>query len=279
VVAQRAKRPGALIHALLWISVLILAHSVPLLAQSSPPLTHARPAWIGQEERIETVLASGTVVHQERIPRGITRPWKIELELDGERLAAIWKPIPTQVRGLESYQAEIAAYRLSRHLGLDMVPPTVERRIGHRWGSLQLWIDGVKHYADVLAEQPDVDAITWSQQVARMRFFDRLIDNPDRHAANILVDASHNLILIDHSRALTLDGTAPATAKIVEPVRFDLHLIAGVRELDLPRLRTLLGDLMSGDRLRALDHIRTVLLTTVDDRHRALGDLVFFKSP
>ena len=34
----------------------------------------------------------------------------------------------------DHYKNEIAAYELDKLLGLGMVPPTVERKIGREWG-------------------------------------------------------------------------------------------------------------------------------------------------
>ena len=44
----------------------------------------------------------------------------------------------------EAYKSEIAAYQLDRLLGLDMVPPTVERRVGSDLASVQLWVEGCR---------------------------------------------------------------------------------------------------------------------------------------
>jgi hypothetical protein len=49
----------------------------------------------------------------------------------------------------ESYKSEIAAYRLDRVRGLDMVPPTVERSVEGESGSLQLWVENCQLLTDV----------------------------------------------------------------------------------------------------------------------------------
>jgi hypothetical protein len=36
--------------------------------------------------------------------------------------------------------AEMVAYRISKHLGINCVPPTVLKKINNQWGSLQLYI-------------------------------------------------------------------------------------------------------------------------------------------
>ena len=66
-----------------------------------------------------------------------------------------WKPLHDEVMHgkMESYRSEIAAYLLSRHLGLDMVPPVVERQVKGVKGAAVFWIDGVRPWDPVVAAQ------------------------------------------------------------------------------------------------------------------------------
>lgn len=229
--------------------------------------------WHGREEAIENVLLHGKVVHKERIGRGITRPFKVLVEHDGERLYAIWKPLgPCLPGSIERYQAEVVAYRLSRYLGLDMVPPTVERRIGQQLGSLQMWVDGFSMYADLVDPKPP--PLVWSHQMARMRFFDELIENPDRNAGNFLVDDSWRVVLIDHSQALAFDRPVETGDKPLS--MFDRHLVDRVRELDSKTLDEVVGDVLPRSDRSQILYQRDVLLGRVDQIQAELGDGVFF---
>jgi hypothetical protein len=246
----------------------------PAFAQHATP----NPPWAGQEEAIETVLRHGEIVASKEIGEGVTKPLKVTLLFEGRQLDAIWKPLdrygdPT---GLERYQAEVAAYRLSRHLHLDMVPPTVPRQIGSRQGSVQMWVHGYKQAAD-LTEPPPAQAVAdWSEAVARMKFFDELIDNPDRHAANYLVDGDWSVVLIDHSRALYFDHQGPMR-QANPPKRFDRSLVERTRELDMAELEALLGDLFRKSDLKSVLHRRDVLVSHVDRTVAQLGELAFFE--
>jgi hypothetical protein len=267
----RARRQLARGSALPATAILLAALLLPAL-----PAAARQAPWIGQEVEIEAFLETAEVVSRERLGSGITRPFRVVLERDGLRRRAIWKPIQRAsfAEGLESYQSEIAAYRLSRHLGLDMVPPTVERRIGNRYGSLQLWVDGYLPFAKLDPAQPPSIA-EWSRQMARMSFFDALIDNPDRHGANFLVDERWQVVLVDHSRTLNFDRRGPLRTE-PPPTRFELTLVERARELDVAVLRSLIGDLLSGSELRALLHRRDELLDRVAEITAQRGERVAF---
>lgn len=72
----------------------------------------------------------------------------------------------------DSYESELAAYALDKTLGLDLVPPTVEREVEQENGALRLWIDGAMSEAERKesgARAPDPAA--WSAEVAAVRLF------------------------------------------------------------------------------------------------------------
>jgi hypothetical protein len=89
---------------------------------------------------------------------------------------------------------ECAAWRLAAAVGgpfTELVPPCVLREIDSEWGSLSLGIAGVP-----VSVAPFNTA---TDQVEAAAFFDCLIGQQDRHAANYRWDAGpHRLWLIDH---------------------------------------------------------------------------------
>ena len=133
---------------------------------------------------------------------GVTHPKQAFFAPGGIAGSAALKYLPSGRQGgfWESYKSEIAAYKLDRILELDMVPPTIERRVGSELASLQLWVENCKLLKDV-EQSKCPHPMAWAKQVCRQRTFDNLIANIDRNAGNLLVDDEWNLILIDHSRA------------------------------------------------------------------------------
>ena len=168
--------------------------------------------WAGHESEVEQMLATGKVLKIEDVPIGVTKPQRATL--DGESaMRFAWKPLtPGYSKGfMESYKAEIAAYKLDRMLGMNMVPPIVERNMNGRNGAAVLWIENVRPWS--VEKPPQGPEPGWSIQLTRMKMFDLLIANIDRNQGNLIYDSDWHLFLIDHSRAFIgkkdLKGIAP----------------------------------------------------------------------
>ena len=169
-----------------------------LSAQFRPDQLAARPA---QEE----FLLTAEIVASEPIGEGVTKPYKLTLRKDGVELKAAWKnPSGEQLGFLEGWQYEIAAYRLDKLIGLDMVPPAVEREFDGRRGALVLWAEN-KYSLLKIVEQgiriPE-EAVERTEKMKWLtRAWDCLIANEDRTQQNILYTEDWRTIVFDHSRA------------------------------------------------------------------------------
>ena len=175
-------------------------------APAEPPAVSSK-VWIGHYAEYEEYLRTAPIDRLTDIPVGVTRPRRAYFAPGGLARSAAVKDLPPGVRGgfWDSYKSEIAAYELDRLLGLDMVPPTVERRVGHDLASVQLWVEGCRVIKDVDQNAPH-DPVPWNREIYRQRVFDNLIANIDDNAGNILVDPLWNMILIDHSRCFFSDS-------------------------------------------------------------------------
>ena len=181
-------------------------------APAAPPPCLGKFASHGEAE---SFLTDADIVQSRSIPRGVAAPQKLTLEKDGRQEFAVFKSIDEHRPGItqlptgpevdfkDSWKYEVAAYEVDKLLGLNMIPPTVERVHNSRRGSLQLWIDGCMSEAERTAKKLSPPGpMAWRQQIFKARAFDSLIYNIDRvNINNLLITPDWKVILIDHSRS------------------------------------------------------------------------------
>ena len=100
---------------------------------------------------------------------------------------------------------EVAVYRIDQLLGFDLTPMTVFHDIDHEGdrltGSTMYFVHGAARPSDVGRKKPD-----------RLRIFDAIIGNSDRHSGNWLVREDGSIVAIDHNRAFEYrPSTRPKT--------------------------------------------------------------------
>jgi uncharacterized repeat protein (TIGR03843 family) len=145
------------------------------------------------------LLAGGAIVVRGRLPRSTNAIFLVEVVGDGARLLAVYKPRRGErplwdfPPGL--YRREVAAWRLSRALGWDLVPPTVEREGPYGEGSLQRFVeaDFTQHYF-TLREDP-----AHHERLRRICLFDLLANNADRKAGHCLLGLDGRVWAIDNA--------------------------------------------------------------------------------
>jgi hypothetical protein len=201
-------------------------------SQAAVPAKSAK-VWVGRHEEYAEYLRTAAIDKVDFIGMGVTKPERAFFAPGGLALSAAVKHLPSSFRGgfWESYKSEIAAYELDRLLRLDMVPPTVERRVGSDLASVQLWLEGCRPLKG-LDQSACPTPIEWAKQVCRQRTFDNLVGNIDRNQGNLLIDDGWNLYLIDHSRAFA-QNRMPFEK---EMTRIDRPFLERLKALDEPTL-------------------------------------------
>ena len=163
------------------------------------------PQEVAGRDGLERFLLAAEILRTEPIGEGVTKPIKVYLGKDGIEGKAIWKnPSGKPFGVLEGWQYEIAAYRMDKLVGLNMIPPTVERALNGKKGSLQYWVESKWSLLDVQEKGTPVpeSAIESTEKMKYMaRAFDSLIANEDRTQQNVLYTEDWRTILIDHSRS------------------------------------------------------------------------------
>jgi len=197
------------------------------------------------------VTARMTVEKQMTGPGAITNPYKMLLEKDGTKRFAAWKnPQGRMLGAMENWMWEIAAYRLDRYLGVNMVPVTIERRHQENRGSLQLWVEGTFHYLEIMEGRTNLPGgkkgVLFNRQVYLQRAFDDLLYNDDRHANNILITDDWRMILIDHSRSFRTTTASLTTLLYNEKSRTHSGTISALPAGFVEKLKTLTPEIVRG---------------------------------
>jgi len=229
--------------------------------------------WAGHEDAIEKHLAEGKVLKMEAVPIGVTKPQRATLEPGGPAERFAWKALnPGYSKGfMESYKAEIAAYKFDRMLDLHMVPPIVERTINGRKGAAVLWVENAKGWS--IERPPQGPEPKWSIQLTRMKMFDQLIANIDRNQGNLIYDDDWHLFLIDHSRAFIDKKDLKGTAALG---RVDRQLWMKMQALTLDQLNQGLGEWVGDKEKKALLLRRDKMAEEIRKMVAKRGDSVFY---
>jgi hypothetical protein len=146
-------------------------------------------------------LERGAIEGIELIPWGSNYTFAALLRAeDGSCCYGVYKPRRGEVplRDFPSgtlYKREVAAYLLARHLGWEMIPPTIVREEGpHGIGSLQLYVEP---RADASGQYERLRE-THRCDLMRMAVFDLLTNNADRKGGHCLLDVRGHVWGIDH---------------------------------------------------------------------------------
>jgi hypothetical protein len=143
------------------------------------------------------ILKEGSVKVEGRLVDASNATLFTELELNGESIRAIYKPISGE-RPLWDFQSgnlafrERAAFLISEAMGLHLVPLTILRDGPFGEGAFQLWID--------IDESIDL-ALYFRETNDHLRsvaLFDAVINNTDRKIGHLLPAQSGELYVCDH---------------------------------------------------------------------------------
>jgi hypothetical protein len=238
----------------------------------------AQEAFQGPE--VERFLKESKIVAMQALGKGATSAQKATLELNGTTHDAVFKTIDErqpqktfadgriELDFQDSWRTEIAAYELDRLLGLGMVPATVERIYDGRQGSLQFWV--TTKIERVSPKDLAGRRAPWNRQMFRMKLFDSMIYNTDRHQDNILCTDDFQVRLIDHSRSFRMveEPKDPQTL-----TRFSKSLLEKMAQLTEPVLQERLGAYLSQGQIRAMLRRRGRILALAHDLAQQKGEV------
>jgi len=233
-----------------------------------------KPLPFHSEEELIVFLRTAEVKSETRLSGGVTFPTKILLEKDGIRADAIFRDVneesstPTFGAGRDSllfrdsYIYEPAAYKLSRMLGLDNVPPATLRKLKNKSGSVQIWVENAmtdKSMKKQNLQPPDLKR--WNKQLQMTNIFDALIYNTDRNSGNLIITPDWKLWLIDHTRAFRRNPGLQRPDSINQCER---GMYQKMKELDEAAARAQLKEDLSDYELDALFKRRALIVQRLD---------------
>lgn len=239
-----------------------------------PRTVGSRPKGL-DDDALEQWLAQAEVISIEDLDSGITNPRRVTLRKDGVELRAVFKQLSTDfgiqnrsraMNESDRFEYEMAAYKLDRLLGLDMVPVTVPRTINGRRGVLQFWVEDSINLRKMLEQ--GLRPAGWcaaEPQYNLMNVFDILIHNTDRTQQNALFTKDWMLVLIDHTRAFPTHLKNPVLLYLGE-IRLPPALAGRLKTLDREMLQQALGPYLHPRQIDALLKRRDRLLNEFGNR-------------
>lgn len=242
------------------------------------------PSEISKRSEWEEYLKNAEILKYEDIGEGITKPFRLYLKMGEIEESGCWKnPQGKQQGYLEGWQYEIAAYEMDKLIGLNMVPPTVERKFKNKRGSLQYWVTSVMSDLDRMEsgiQIPSSKLDHWNKRKYLTRAFDCLIGNEDRTQQNIRYTEDWRTILIDHSRSFR------SSKKLTKQLMYGKNGIKGqklfrelprsfienIKALSFEKIKEAVGPYLKDKEIQAVLARKKLLLDEVEEMIKEKGE-------
>ena len=171
----------------------------------------------------------------------------------------------TEFNFRDSWSFNVAAYKIDRLLGLNLVPVTVARRWRSTMGAFTWWIDdvqmdeGERLKKKIQAPNP----VEWNEEMQLVRLFDQLIYNIDRNLGNLVITNDWGIWAIDHTRAFRTYETLKTPANVA---RCDRAVFERLKALDKASLKREAGEYLQGWELDAVLKRRDAIVKIIESR-------------
>ncbi len=249
------------------------------------------PEEIAQREYWEEFLRTAEIVKYELVGEGVTEPWKLYLNKGDVERRAAWKNIDVRLEGggRDSWRYEIAAYRIDKLIGLNMVPPVVEREFRRKKGCLSLWADDQISLLEVVEKGirlPESAYKKYEDLGYVYRLWGCLIANDDPTQQNIRYTKDWRMILIDHSRAFRSDKKytknlvfgvngikkVQADGKPFPILRVPRALLEKIKGLDMAGIKQAVGPYLTDKEIASIIARKQLIIDEIAEMIRQYGE-------
>ncbi|MEH6588875.1 MAG: metallophosphoesterase [Halioglobus sp.] len=230
------------------------------------------------EDFMRTADASKVVA----IGTGVTNPKRVTQQQNGLVNDAVFKyedsnpGIESRTRWVsrsgndsDRYVYDVAAYKLDRMLGLEMVPAAVIAKVEGQDGALSDWVENAINERDRLEQEIPFTGYCEQYEQYRLRFvFDILIYNIDRNLTNILWTKDDFMMrFIDHSLAFGSVDKRPKQYKKV-PLQVSDLLRSRLASLNEAQLSQELSPYLHPKQIEAIVARRDLILKEAEGTGR-----------
>jgi hypothetical protein len=242
------------------------------------------------ESEVLDDLYNGRIVWAERFSNdNMNETFKVQIEHQGRRRWALFKPRSFgDGGGWNRVPMEAAMYKLSRVLGMDVVPPTAYRRnidVDFRnfaEGSLMLWIDDAHNVLNVPEHEwsPQREAFSSDLRVLQAIGSDGDFENRANYkrGRSWREPWKYRAFKIDNAAAglpgasITLEQTHPLWGPIT---RFNRTTYDRLRELTFADLKMDVGEFLSDAEIHRWLGIANGVVQKIDGEQRQRGNVFF----
>jgi len=251
----------------------IAVQDPPVLAQAGKMTPLPTPA---ADAEIEQFLLKAEVRKSRGAGKGITGSLRATMTLGDLTHDAHIQTIDEQKREFrstqgtefnfrDSWEFNVAAYKIDRLLGLRLVPVSVARRFRNNMAAFTWWVDDVQmdegeRYKKKLNSP---DPLTWNEEMQLVRLFDQLIANTDRNLGNLVITNDWGIWAIDHTRAFRTAGTLKTPGNIA---RCDRGMFERLKALDKEALKREVGSHLQNWEIEALLKRRDAIVEMIERR-------------
>jgi hypothetical protein len=272
-------RRSSVIPAIVLLSLII---AIPVRAQFTAEEIAQRPFW-------EEFLKTADIVRSEEIGEGVTKPLRLHLQKGDVQSKAAWKnPSGMKSGFLEGWQYEIAAYQLDKLIGLNMVPPAIEREFDGKPGALIYWATSEHSLLEVMEKKIPIpeSAFDHTEKMKYLvRAWDCLVANDDRTQQNLLYTKDWRVIAFDHSRSFRstkeyndnlvngrngLKKTSDGKPFLFR--RLPRWFVENVKKLDYQSIKEAVGPYLTEKEIEGVVRRRALLLAEIDAMIKENGE-------